>query len=286
MARLRGKKISSKAGIARAKYEESKHRRDAGGKYADKPGAGDDAPRRVGGRSSALDEVGLTRESRVKIGPNTRTVDEWMTGGAKLKAKEIAEGVRRGMYKVEGGVSLSAPTYAPKLVDVPTTTTVGPIRQQPLSDTDRAAFKEYQYGDYANLNARLRAGDASDPIVRDLDAAISKGELVRDVMVHRGLAFWDSGSAPKWRPGQTITDRGYVSTSTDPDVAMNFAADTGAPVTATLRLRARAGTRAAFFQDYDGYTHNEVVLPRGTQYRVTRVDQDDDGNDVVWADVL
>src|SRR5687767_14516371 len=111
MARLRVAKVSKKAAFGKAKFEEAKHRRDQGGKFADKPGTGDDASRKGG--SPALNSVGLTKESRVTIGGQSRTVNEWMTGGARLQAKEIAEGVKRGMYKVEGQVRATVSIVAP-----------------------------------------------------------------------------------------------------------------------------------------------------------------------------
>ena len=56
---LRG--LSARALAGRARFEEAKHRRDPTGKFADKPGAGDDAPR--GGARSESARVRAAREA-------------------------------------------------------------------------------------------------------------------------------------------------------------------------------------------------------------------------------
>lgn len=55
-------KLSTKSARARKKFEEAKHRRGAGGKFADKPGAGDDAPKKSkGGKTAGVKETDIIR---------------------------------------------------------------------------------------------------------------------------------------------------------------------------------------------------------------------------------
>lgn len=58
-------KLSAKSALSRRKFEESKHRRGAGGRFADKPGAGDDAPKKTRapakGKSSGVKDTDIIR---------------------------------------------------------------------------------------------------------------------------------------------------------------------------------------------------------------------------------
>ena len=161
---------------------------------------------------------------------------------------------------------------------------VGPITQGALDDSDRAAFKEYQHGDYANLNDRLRKGDASGKIVKDLDAAIAKGALSKRTTLYRGLA--SDKPFTSFKVGATIDDPAYVSTSTDKSVSDDFSIGVGHEHTVTMHIDTPAGTNAAFFKEYDGYAHNEVLLPRNTKYKITRVRKDAEGHMNVHATVV
>jgi ADP-ribosyltransferase exoenzyme len=138
-------------------------------------------------------------------------------------------------------------------------------RKMPSKQYEALAF--YQSPGYEMMNDQLRgtkvSGSATDlararQANKDLAAAIKTAPpLPRDVVVYRGF----SADQFDLKPGTTITDKGFVSTSmTD---------DTGAYIQHGAQAKARIlipkGTRVGA-----GFSR-EMILPPGTKFQVKSV---------------
>lgn len=145
------------------------------------------------------------------------------------------------------------------------------------------------YATYREMNGFLR-GDTNlgTPEVmnniREVDRALAGNPLREDVMVVRG-----SGTAhldfdrPESLVGRTITDPGYTSSSLGNHPVPSFEGKD-----AILRLRVPEGTPAAWVEKVSdfGVTERELLLGRGTSYRVTRSFVDDKGQLQIYGEVL
>lgn len=147
--------------------------------------------------------------------------------------------------------------------------TNGPISHDPYTDEDKHALDEYQNGDYVAINDKLRKGSGSDaPLVRELDAAISRGSLQKPTTLYRGLA---GGRPFSYKVGEVVSDPAYMSTSAKESVANDFSEGVGEDYSVMMKIKAPAGQSAAYFKEYEGFDHQEVLLPRGVKMRVAKV---------------
>ena len=91
-----------------------------------------------------------------------------------------------------------------------------------------------------------------------------------------GLNHQTSGSTPatvfrgidqgnSFKIGEVIRDKGFVSTSIDPKVAVDFASKTGSKTATILAINLPRGARFMPFSTEE----REVILPRGTAMRIT-----------------
>lgn len=109
MARRR-LRLSSKARLARSRFEESKHRRDPGGRFVDKPGAGDDAPRRVPVQSPTTRKLDTLDDWRAWFGETTGlprpSEQQWdaITSYVGNNHGDINAALRRGRMPTRGVV--------------------------------------------------------------------------------------------------------------------------------------------------------------------------------------
>ena len=189
-----------------------------------------------------------------------------------------------------------------------------------LSASEKAAVESYVSGDtmYINQVLRGRAGEltAEDKeLVKDLDKALSKPigktqTLYRSVDAEavfgkmssieydnlRGYAVYnDSTPVIKQNAesiiakaqGKTIHELGYMSTTTDYEVASEWGGYTGSEKPIVLKLNTPASTHGLALTEFEVVeeAQSEVLLSRGQRYQIKRV-TGEDGNIVVYADVL
>lgn len=123
------------------------------------------------------------------------------------------------------------------------------------------------------LNGSLRNGEDAGPLVDGLDSAIAKATpLDKQAVVYRAGIF-----PRELKPGDTFTDKGFVSTSVAEDFsARNFtlAPDrTGNSRLPLARIVLPPGLKVLSVPNQADHTHNfeegEVILPRGLTFRVT-----------------
>lgn len=150
-----------------------------------------------------------------------------------------------------------------------------------LTDADRAVVKNYAWGgsDFERMNGALR-GDPEAEIpeemakgIHALTDAISRYYLKKPTTLYRGVP--DTPETRAWlgnRTGAKITDHGFMSTSTDKEVADLMADPTGSGGGFLLHIKAPTGTQAVTINDtFDadgGFNQQEVLLQRGAQFKV------------------
>lgn len=179
-------------------------------------------------------------------------------------------------------------------------------RQEILATKEQAdAILQYQSeGVYEELNGNLRMQrmdrsftdftDAQVNIIEKMDAAFETNSLSEPCTLFRGISD-DDGAFASLKEGDTFSDAAFQSTTLNPIVAVNFAEgfEGGNTNPIVLRIHAKAGQPAiaadviagqyganvspnAEETSSQGFSvANEIVLPRGTGYRVRRFSTED-----------
>jgi hypothetical protein len=142
---------------------------------------------------------------------------------------------------------------------------------------------------YKEMNGYLRSGDASkwSPYVQhnidEVDKALAGHPVPQDVMVVRGTGIGHLNlRSPLDMLGRTYDDPAYMSTSLG-----NHPVGAFADQDAILHLRVPKGTPALWVERVGkfGMGERELLLGRGTRYRVTRVFMEN-GKVQVYGEVL
>jgi hypothetical protein len=117
-----------------------------------------------------------------------------------------------------------------------------------------------------------------------MDRVLSTQPVPDDVMVVRGTGLGHLNlDSPTDMLGQTFPDEGYFSTSLGNHPVPSFAGKE-----AILHLRVPKGTPALWLEKVSQYdvTERELLLARGSEYKVTRVFMDEAGKWQVYGEVL
>ncbi|MFD1663354.1 ADP-ribosyltransferase, partial [Streptomyces caeni] len=160
-----------------------------------------------------------------------------------------------------------------------------PVAQQSLRDYTGETFPSYH-----DINGYLREIKGYGPqpeVLHDIDQmdkVMSTRPVPDNIMVARGtdLGYLKLGS-PAEMLGQTFPDKGYTSTSLG-----NHPVKTFEGKEAILRLRLPKGTPALWLEKVSHFdvTERELLLARGTRFKVTRVFMDAKGQWQVYGEVL
>jgi ADP-ribosyltransferase exoenzyme len=158
-----------------------------------------------------------------------------------------------------------------------------------LTDKEIGPVSSYTWGgDFVPMNDALRTGgDMSGGMepqlavkVAELSSVISEHRLKKPLLVHRAMlnTYASRPGQPlidmrkELRPGRTFTDYGFTSTTYDPDVAEDFVAPDAPGIIANIKLP--TGTQALSVGDATGYDQREVILQRGSEFRITSTHQE------------
>jgi hypothetical protein len=162
-----------------------------------------------------------------------------------------------------------------------------------VNDSERAALKEYQsgmynsaIGGYANLQSYLRSGkpkygqfskeetQVAEDVIKNVSSAIQKHPVESPMTVYRGLKINkdDPGSAiySNVKPGDTIQDKGFTSTSTDKKVSNKFSDKlnrSDVPVSIDLK----PGDYALPMDQYHKSNEKEILLDKDVKFKVVSV---------------
>jgi hypothetical protein len=152
-----------------------------------------------------------------------------------------------------------------------------------LNPDEQRALRMYQDMTHGSINHYLREGTAHQPyteaqlqgMIKDLDRALARGRLGRDVTVYRGVysARVVYGTTPEGLVGRTIHDKGFHSTSLSRKIAQEDFAGRH-PEAVTFRIQVPKGSKGGYLGSLgsrDMVHEREFLLPRGQKYRVTKV---------------
>lgn len=149
-----------------------------------------------------------------------------------------------------------------------------------LNKDEKAAIKDYTTKGFFGLNAELRddapLSERSQKIATGLDSAISKRELPENTILYRGATL-SKEQADQFQPGARVVDKGFTSTSLSQDFAENWDQGLlGGNHEVVMRIKAPKGTHAMSLEEVTSAgkkppLDNEILLPRGTNFLVTKV---------------
>lgn len=142
---------------------------------------------------------------------------------------------------------------------------------------------QYYRDDYTgNMNVGLREGREPSERVQAIDRAIASSQI-EATTVYRGISM----SEAKWSVGDTISDKGFASTSEGRDVASNFAVgawqydEEGEPLVvdhpALLEISVPDGASALRIPSGES-DEKEVLMGRNTQIKITGISETEHTN--------
>jgi len=249
-----------------------------------------------------------TALTMLKRGGYIGDADKWITtqpSGSKVLLGEGGE-VKGGMGGKFNGKSISEVKSSPEKKAVPTqapakTQSQAPTKPAPAAATAAAkakpstgakahkaanvsltseetqSMREYTGSMYVDLNKRLRdgkppaKGDAKD--VANMDKAFAKSGTTEDIQVYRGV---NGAQFKNLKPGQSIKDPAYTSTTTDANTANVFTGygDNQAMLKITVPKGSKAISADKFttMKGKGGKTESEIILDRGGEYVVDKVE--------------
>jgi len=150
-------------------------------------------------------------------------------------------------------------------------------------EIDRATYKKKlrEFGDMRdqladNATKTVHTAGLTERLVKNLDAYIGKRKLEKTISLYRGAAL-PTHLAENLTPGSIFHDPGYLSTSVSKDMARAFARGDGQKV--VFHFKAMKGTEAAHLgrDVLRSGSEGEVLLPRGSRFRVLSSRNADDG---------
>lgn len=157
----------------------------------------------------------------------------------------------------------------------------GLVDAKDLDQDEQDAIADYQFGEtdefeptYRALN-RMKRGDRKgiDPDTgemlewtdQNLQSALTKSVLTKDTVVFRGL----SDGHPPLKTGDVVTDAAWVSTSTNPEMAMGFARHGSKDKARVMVIPLPKGTHAIQPESEDEW---ELLLGPDVPMRVNRIE--------------
>lgn len=149
----------------------------------------------------------------------------------------------------------------------------------PATERVLGSFGMYKGMTYQAVNKDLREGNELDDfigrVVEYIDLGMDLSEVESDIIVYRGITAPDVTFGDSWREDEDHTgmewqDLGYMSTSTNPDVARQFSSELFSSGVA-LRMIVPKGIKAVAMRDPSWSSNeDEVLLNRGQRIRVLR----------------
>jgi len=96
---------------------------------------------------------------------------------------------------------------------------------------------------------------------------LNKSKVPENVTVFRGMRPVSGyPTDPKEFVGMHISDKGFVSTSLSPETAKEFLTSGGY----VYKIKVKKGTKAAYIEGVGKhYSEQELLLPRGSKFKVT-----------------
>lgn len=149
-----------------------------------------------------------------------------------------------------------------------------------LSKDEKAAVTIYTGDDYKNINDSLRGKDTATlqnaQVINTLTNALQESELSENMTLYRGTSITALGSElmnlpPEELVGESFTERGFTSTSTDDYMARYFATNynyNSRPMIMTID--ARIGDHALNVTPISQHpSEQEILFNRNTSFTIT-----------------
>ena len=162
----------------------------------------------------------------------------------------------------------------------------GVFKASSLSQSIKNAIKEYTGPAYAQINGALRTGKKlgsnKQNVVNKLNEAFAQPEAKanENFTVYRGIT---STQLQHLAMGSTITDKGFVSTSSDVNEAKKFAGTAGA----LMEIRVKKGQPAMSVKNTSAFpSEMEVMLPANTSFKVVGKKIGPEGRPVLIVDYV
>lgn len=168
----------------------------------------------------------------------------------------------------------------------------GPAWTGKLTPDELQDISDYQNGPHYDLNHWLRSGDELPEDIRpvykawrdNLDSAIGKGAAPENITVFRGFENPEISRNFDALDGIIIGDDGFVSTTLSEPVARRFARSYRDPVLAEIRVP--KGTKMGYVDAVNSVDEYEMLLPRGTRFRVVEAGYTEKGQKRVVLEVV
>ena len=176
---------------------------------------------------------------------------------------------------------------------------IKPVRKQAetVTQAEWDVLEDYVSGEGMDINnfLRQRSGlsvsdmnDAEKKRLSLIDSAMKKSELLKEQILYRSVdasAVFDKDALKKIRwgeygdedlqgfVGKTITDKGFMSTTTDKEIAFDWGDFTGSESPIVLQLDTPSGTHGIDLRRFDveGEEQKEILLDRGLSYEITSI---------------
>lgn len=146
-----------------------------------------------------------------------------------------------------------------------------------LSKDEKASVTIYTGNDYKNINNSLRGKDTATPqnaqVINTLTNALQESELSENMTLYRGTSIMALGSevmnlSPEELVGESFTERGFTSTTTDYYMARCFATNYNRPMIMTID--ARVGDHALNVTPISQHpSEMEILFNRDTSFTIT-----------------
>ena len=152
-----------------------------------------------------------------------------------------------------------------------------------LSEDEKAAVTIYTGDDYKNINDSLRGKDTATAqnaqVISTLTSALQDSQLSENMTLYRGTSITALGSelmnlSPEELVGESFTESGFTSTSTDDYMARYFATNynyNSRPMIMTID--ARVGDHALNVTPISQHpSEQEILFNRDTSFTITRAE--------------
>jgi hypothetical protein len=164
---------------------------------------------------------------------------------------------------------------------------VAPVAVESMSSESYASLVRYASFDYKDINGHLRGhgtniwGKGEEGLKRDVENHISHideaiegaGELTENARFFRGVGLTEKllEEYENLKPGDVLEDNGYLSTSMNPQTALNYGPFNNFEDVGVLIINAPTGSNALAIPTELTGPEEEVLLPRGTKLKVRAI---------------
>jgi hypothetical protein len=230
-------------------------------------------------------------ELSVQVAPHTKVVVT--ENGPKLV--HVDGYVRSGQPAATAFDYTNAPVHASEdYFNVLPDSFYDELEEMNISDVtmeDSKAVEVYAGMGFFDINQTLRAYEEPPlvetglkPLVEHLDSAIASNTLPRPVVAARGVWEDDDEVFSSLKPGDTFSDKAYVSTTLGP---MSRIYPEERPAI-TLSIHIPEGANALFLDENlsENWDELELLLPRDSKFKVLSREDDADGYSTIEMELV